>query len=791
MKMIHRGPQHLDFESFTEYRDHDDTFLYPFIDYVPLNLYTSRTLVSLKLTFSGLEDPGFVSLPCLKSMTLVKVHFLYAAHLEKLVSGCPVLEELTLVRNMDPILVGTDEKIMRVRSGSLKRFRVPLWHGKLCRSSVKCTLEIDAPVLEHMTLGEDQYHSVMVKNLTSLFMVDLGIKFAVKFGEFVDPGEDFSKRNEIRYFLSGISSVKHMIISEKTVKVLELYSNVGMIPKFNNLSRLEAMFPCHSLHFLPAFLECCPSLKHLILEIYYPIETENVYQLANVPGCFLSTLECVQLKRIHVWGEQEMEVATYFLENAAVLKKLTLSLINYPRYVSDEEIFEESCKTFSNMVMPPRCDRISELPESLLTHILSFLPTSHSVETSVLSTRWKNLWLNVPSLDLNCDHFPYREGYVVISFFDRLLQFDPDSRLLKVKVKCGSVEIKGLKDRISTVIQRGPQVLDVESCTKYLDPDTQTYSPYLEFMPLNLYTSKTLVSLKLTRSGVEDPPGFVCMPCLKSMTLVAVHFRDDVTLEKLVSGCPVLEELTLIRDIYSCFVGEVDRSMSVRSGSLKRLRVPLWYGLSCSSSSAKCRLEIDAPGLEHMVLGEDQFESIVVHEKLTSLFMVDLNIKFGELFLYGISSVGHMIISEKTLKALELYSRVELIPKFNNLSRLEAVFPGNLLQFLPAFLECCPNLKHLILEVVYLREMDEEDAFELTNVPGCFLSTLECVELKRIHDWEEEEMRVATYFLENAAVLKKLTLSLTDYPRLISDEEIFVEVNKVTKRSPTCQILPD
>ena len=224
--VIHRGPQHLDFESFTEYRDHDDTFLYPFIDYVPLNLYTSRTLVSLKLTFSGLEDPGFVSLPCLKSMTLVKVHFLYAAHLEKLVSGCPVLEELTLVRNMDPILVGTDEKIMRVRSGSLKRFRVPLWHGKLCRSSVKCTLEIDAPVLEHMTLGEDQYDSVMVKNLTSLFMVDLGIKFAVKFGEFVDPGEDFSKRNVIRYFLSGISSVKHMIISEKTVKVCVYFTQI-------------------------------------------------------------------------------------------------------------------------------------------------------------------------------------------------------------------------------------------------------------------------------------------------------------------------------------------------------------------------------------------------------------------------------------------------------------------------------------------------------------------------------------------------------------------------------------
>ena len=92
-------------------------------------------------------------------------------------------------------------------------------------------------------------------------------------------------------------------------------------------------------------------------------------------------------------------------------------------------------------------------------------------------------------------------------------------------------------------------------------------------------------------------------------------------------------------------------------------------------------------------------------------------------------------------------------------------------------------------EVYYSREM--EDAFELTNVPGCFLSTLECVQLKRIHEWEEEEMKVATYFLENAAVLKKLTLSLTNYPRYVSDEEIFEEVNKVAKRSPACQILPD
>ncbi|CAF2082977.1 unnamed protein product [Brassica napus] len=301
----------------------------------------------------------------------------------------------------------------------------------------------------------------------------------------------------------------------------------------------------------------------------------------------------------------------------------------------------------------PGCDRISELPEPLLTHILSYLPTKHSVKTSVLSTRWKNLWLSVPSLDLNCDDFPYREDEVVLSFFDRLLEFNPDLRLLKLKVKCGNFEIEGLKDRISTVIHRGPQHLDVNGCINYIDRDTQTY-PFIEYMPLNLYTSKTLVSLKLTYSGVEDP-GLVYVPCLKSMTLVKAHS----CLERLLSGCPVLEELTLVRDMHSNFEGKVDSLMRVRSRSLKRFRVPLWYGEYCSSLFVKYTLEIDAPRLERLTLGEDQFDSIAV-KSLDSLFMVDLNIKFDpedfskrneiRYFLSGITNVRHMIISEKTVK---------------------------------------------------------------------------------------------------------------------------------------------
>ncbi|CAI9115113.1 OLC1v1015949C1 [Oldenlandia corymbosa var. corymbosa] len=49
-------------------------------------------------------------------------------------------------------------------------------------------------------------------------------------------------------------------------------------------------------------------------------------------------------------------------------------------------------------------DRISELPDSLLCHILSFLPTKDSVATSIFSIRWTYLFAFVPDIDLRYNH---------------------------------------------------------------------------------------------------------------------------------------------------------------------------------------------------------------------------------------------------------------------------------------------------------------------------------------------------------------------------------------------------
>jgi F-box domain len=43
-------------------------------------------------------------------------------------------------------------------------------------------------------------------------------------------------------------------------------------------------------------------------------------------------------------------------------------------------------------------DRISDLPNQLLTRILSLLPTEEAVRTCILSKRWINVWASVPIL---------------------------------------------------------------------------------------------------------------------------------------------------------------------------------------------------------------------------------------------------------------------------------------------------------------------------------------------------------------------------------------------------------
>ncbi|XP_058192300.1 FBD-associated F-box protein At4g10400-like [Rhododendron vialii] len=117
-------------------------------------------------------------------------------------------------------------------------------------------------------------------------------------------------------------------------------------------------------------------------------------------------------------------------------------------------------------------DRISMLPDSVLCHILSFLPTKNAVGTSILSTRYQYLWTCITSL-----HFDKAEF-----FTNDIGEAEADLSFTNFSW-------------ISTATKRNVQKLELQ----YFDFNREIPIQ----LPRTLFVSKTLVDLKL--DGMISP----------------------------------------------------------------------------------------------------------------------------------------------------------------------------------------------------------------------------------------------------------------------------------------------
>ncbi|XP_057446555.1 F-box/FBD/LRR-repeat protein At4g00160-like [Lotus japonicus] len=184
-------------------------------------------------------------------------------------------------------------------------------------------------------------------------------------------------------------------------------------------------------------------------------------------------------------------------------------------------------------------DLISSLPDSILCHILSFLPTKQAVATSVLSKRWMPLWRSVPTLDFddynNHTHIKEDIDRFNQAVYAAILSRDLHHPIHKFRLDSSYSDPATVSDWVHAVVQHRLQHLDLSvlRCLYAQQP------PNLS----SIFTCKTLVVLKLHRTKLEPiSAGSVDLPFLKLLHLQHLRFSKRACLAELLSGCPILED---------------------------------------------------------------------------------------------------------------------------------------------------------------------------------------------------------------------------------------------------------
>ncbi|KAK3199255.1 hypothetical protein Dsin_022670 [Dipteronia sinensis] len=223
-------------------------------------------------------------------------------------------------------------------------------------------------------------------------------------------------------------------------------------------------------------------------------------------------------------------------------------------------------------------DRISDLPDFIIHHIMSYLSTLEATQMCVLSKRWNHLQTSFPILYFDQIYFEEedlatgREERSFCMSIDKFIQFVDASLLrfceakvsmekFRLSMKVFDVEgVASLLDKwIELAVANEVKELDLNVQTtdnrvhslpgtmvEELDLNVRTNKDRMYTLPGTLFSAKFVTTLKLSGCNLEMSSAYTTMRfhSLKKLVLNAVHI-DEQMVSKFISECPLLEDLFL------------------------------------------------------------------------------------------------------------------------------------------------------------------------------------------------------------------------------------------------------
>ncbi|KAL6554252.1 hypothetical protein OROMI_019925 [Orobanche minor] len=421
----------------------------------------------------------------------------------------------------------------------------------------------------------------------------------------------------------------------------------------------------------------------------------------------------------------------------------------------------------------PLIDRISALPDEVVCHILSFLPTRISVSTSILAKRWRSLWAYVPILD-----FGWYGNYSLLKslpdIISKVMSLHKGGNIstfrLPSEFDCSDYE---LEKWIATVIARNVRILDVS-----LHDQVR--------LPQCLFTCKTLVNLSLDSCGDIPMTAAVYLPSLKKLYFHMGGYVSDESLPYLLSGCPVLEELLVGSD--------TPLNVVVCSPTLTGLVLKLEPDFDFENQACY-GVKLDTPALRYLLLCDTISEHFSARS-LTSLTEADifLGARIGimsevERTHFYARSVLEFVGNTCNIKCLRLSLYQMLLPdsafypstiKLLSITELELHADW---RFISIFLENADNLEVL---KIYTVDGDFKCWTEPEQVPACMVSHLGMVSIDGL-GCLEQEFDMVRYILRNSKILKRMEIRCV-VDEVDSEIEARKRISLFERGSEACRI---
>ncbi|KAH9769826.1 putative FBD-associated F-box protein [Citrus sinensis] len=399
-------------------------------------------------------------------------------------------------------------------------------------------------------------------------------------------------------------------------------------------------------------------------------------------------------------------------------------------------------KRFMQNQTEVKADRISALPDSVLCHILSYLPTKNVVATSILARRWKLVWTSLQKLyfdDRQSRRLPGMMGDPMPRFEDfveRVLTGTQPTNITTFFMHCSRpVDLSSFHLWVCSAVRRNAREIEL-----YLDQNHRVE------LPEELYVSPSVEVLKLMSDFlIKVPAGGTCFPNVKILT-VQLESPENTLTEKLFCSCPSLEELSI--QAYLNDEGPTTKFV-ISSSTLKRCT--LWVATEGEMfTQAEYKVRITTPSLERLHIMSDIFGKFLVHD-LNSLTDVILDIVYGE---------WSRVDPNRSIQLLQqLNNTTSLTVSYGMLCHLEVAVRAIGWAVLPVILSSSVHLQSLVLRKQSRFAVTEEQFgwIEGDIVPNCLLEHVKKIEITGV-EGDEDELILVEYLLKYSSVLEVMVI---------------------------------